>query len=646
MNTYKNLKDYLQLNYKQTIIHGLNEFISKQHDVRNSEAKDLTIHTLSIDVTFPIENLIMTIGVSVSFSDSIDIKFYNIMLGGDITACFSDLHVMAVEDASKDTLQPETVLSLFGLPNVSIENIESEAEKIHHALSTLIPVNKHHKYWFQVAKIKEKYGLKMWPAELPDNCLGQLHFQPSMATIYDPKNLNKPYHNEPIPANTILLNVKYYKNETETYDDVITAAHELIHWNKHQLYIRIIQLLNNNTEPMSCSYNPLILTDDMTQQEKAYFYAEWQANELGFRLAMPKYLIDQAIVEYNNDESVHNPTDVPFSGHYYQNMIYKLSVDFNVPPEIMKLRLRQLGYDFADGTFLSIDGCIYKPFTFKPGSLNENETFVIGKADYEKLLKENKNFAQLIESRKLIYTGCVVCIYSEKYLMPYNIDEKIYFDLSDYARENVDECCIKFSFNNHVYISTPISVYSFKYLCELEDVTYSIIIGGERSLTEDTINKMNVRLQDTAEEREAAIILGEMKDRNINTFDETVKFHKINKGKKFTYAIFAEKANMNEETLKSYVAPKGTKSYRPISSLEDVMRLCNALNLQYYLSKDLIKKAGYALNTDEGKHAVYDCLLHFTNATLDEWDLMLENKGYEKLKCHTERAVDKRPKIW
>ncbi len=225
MKTYKNLKDYLQLNYKQTIIHGLNEFISKQHDVRNSEAKDLTIHTLSIDVTFPIENLIMTIGVSVSFSDSIDINFYNIMHGGDITACFSDLHVMAVEDASKDTLQPETVLSLFGLPNVSIENIESEAEKIHHALSALIPVNKHHKYWLQVAKIKEKYGLKMWPAELPDNCLGQLHFQPSMATIYDPKNLNKPYHNEPIPANTILLNVKYYKNETETYDDVITAAH-------------------------------------------------------------------------------------------------------------------------------------------------------------------------------------------------------------------------------------------------------------------------------------------------------------------------------------------------------------------------------------------------------------------------------------
>ena len=55
----------------------------------------------------------------------------------------------------------------------------------------------------------------MLPAELPDNCLGQLHFQPSMATIYDPKNLNKPYHNEPIPANTILLNVKYYKNETK-----------------------------------------------------------------------------------------------------------------------------------------------------------------------------------------------------------------------------------------------------------------------------------------------------------------------------------------------------------------------------------------------------------------------------------------------
>ncbi len=163
---------------------------------------------------------------------------------------------------------------------------------------------------------------------------------------------------------------------------------------------------------------------------------------------MPKCLIDQAIVEYNNDESVHNPTDVPFSGHYYQNMIYKLSVDFNVPPEIMKLRLRQLGYDFADGTFLSIDGCIYKPFTFKPGSLNENETFVIGKADYERLLQENKDFANLINSGKYVYIGYVICLLDAQYIDTEFTENGVKLALSDYARNHAEKCLLKFKCRN------------------------------------------------------------------------------------------------------------------------------------------------------------------------------------------------------
>lgn len=112
---------------------------------------------------------------------------------------------------------------------------------------------------------------------------------------------------------------------------------------------------------------------------------------------MPKHLVEGAIAEYNNDESVHNPADIHFSGMYYQNMIYKLSWDFNVPKEVMKIRLRQLGYDYADGTFVTVDDCIYPPFTFPQGTLKQNETFVIDRANYERLLRENEEFAELID---------------------------------------------------------------------------------------------------------------------------------------------------------------------------------------------------------------------------------------------------------
>ena len=178
----------------------------------------------------------------------------------------------------------------------------------------------------------------------------------------------------------------------------------------------------------------------MSLKDRAYWYAEWQANELAIRVAMPKHLVEKAIEEYNNDESVHNPADIPFSGMYYQNMIYKLSWDFNVPKEVMKIRLRQLGYDYADGTFVTVDNCIYPPFTFPRGTLREDETFVIDRDNYERLLLDNEEFSELIGKRYFVYTGYVVCYNHPKYIkhkFSHGVTEYV---LSDYAW-NCQEMC-------------------------------------------------------------------------------------------------------------------------------------------------------------------------------------------------------------
>ena len=73
-------------------------------------------------------------------------------------------------------------------------------------------------------------------------------------------------------------------------------------------------------------------------------------NELSIRVAMPKYLVEETIADYEKNHS-----NISHDGLYYQNMICKLSFDFNVPTEIMKKRLRQLGYDYVDGTLLTVD---------------------------------------------------------------------------------------------------------------------------------------------------------------------------------------------------------------------------------------------------------------------------------------------------
>ena len=66
---------------------------------------------------------------------------------------------MIVEEVTEESLQTETVLSLFGLPDVSRDSLEDEAKRIHAVLTARIPTNNKHRYWFPVIKIKEKYNV-------------------------------------------------------------------------------------------------------------------------------------------------------------------------------------------------------------------------------------------------------------------------------------------------------------------------------------------------------------------------------------------------------------------------------------------------------------------------------------------------------
>lgn len=117
---------------------------------------------------------------------------------GQFLKGLSDLSLRNIEEVPESLLQKETILSLFGMDNITSDNIEEKAEELHSQLCSNIHIDKEHKYWFPVVDIKEKYGMKLWPADLPDNCFGRLYLLPSAATIYDPANIYKPYPDEPI----------------------------------------------------------------------------------------------------------------------------------------------------------------------------------------------------------------------------------------------------------------------------------------------------------------------------------------------------------------------------------------------------------------------------------------------------------------
>ncbi len=628
MAQYESLKDYLSLNRKDEILKKANEYFQAHSDVKNNVClKDITIITVScVEEILPTAMVCMEVSAEVYINNnaSASSAYYSILFSGNVLKGFSGLNLISAGEISEKELHEEKIPELFGLPDITCDTLEEESQKIHRILCAIIKKDSEHKYWFPVIEIKEKFKLKMWPAKLDDGVLGQIRFTPSRADIYDIRDMNKCFTDEPIPANVILINSEYYKSHNNRYDDIIVAAHELVHWNLHRMYFYISQLLDDNYQLMNCSSKPIVFDDSMSLKDRAYWYAEWQANELAIRVAMPKHLVEKAIEEYNNDESVHNPTDIPFSGRYYQNMIYKLSWDFNVPEETVKERIRQLGYDYADGTFVTVDDCTYKPFTFTQGTLKENETFVINRENYERLLRENKDFAELIESKICVYTGYVICLNDTKYIKPYWAGKNISFKLTDYGREHADECCLIFKacLKDISKISIPSTIAC---LCKLEDGEYSAEIDNKRVLTEDGINDRKAHEKKKEEKKKVKKILAKMTEYDITTFQQALRFHMAERSIKAS--DMADEIYLKKDTLDGYLTDPSNKKKHRNPSLEAIMVICNILKLEYKLSKDLINKAGKSLVEGNKEHDMYDYLLTITNASLEEWDLYLEAEG-------------------
>jgi DNA-binding Xre family transcriptional regulator len=512
---------------------------------------------------------------------------------------------------------------MFGLPDIAVDTLEEEADRVHKSLYTSVKRNEEHRYRFEPVLIKEKFkksdNMHMWPAELPEECLGQIRFEASSATIYDINDPCTPHPNYPIPANSILLNVKYYRNEIGC-DDIITAAHELVHWEIHRDYMRLLQFLDDRYKVMECKTVPIPLDNNMSPKEKASWYAEWQANELAIRVAMPKHLVEEAIAEYNNDESVHNPADIPFSGMYYQNMIYKLSWDFNVPKEVMKKRLRQLGYDYADGTLVTVDDCFYPPFTFPRGTLKENETFVIDRENYERLLHENSDFSELINSGRYVYLGYAICLRDPKYVTEEKV-ESLEPILSEYARENAHKCLLKFRFRNEK-ASNQSYYYSAFYLNKIPE--YNEIVPESFELCEEDTGLDSTTVAQIKEYNETLDMLNSP---SLSTLANTVVYYMKEK-KKDENTLYKD-AGLTLTALRKIYQGKTKKP-----EMKTVMGLCIGLELDNDECYDLFEKAGYNIREDTLQNRAYRYLFNNTFLGVKECNLILRLFKQEELPIH------------
>lgn len=308
--------------------------------------------------------------------------------------------------------------------------------------------------------------------------------------------------------------------------------------------------------------------------------AEWQAYELSWRIVMPEDDVKIKLEQIRDSDSIKN---------YAEWLRPELIVDdialmYKVSPYVVKIRLRQLGYDFADGTCLEFDGKHYLPFAFAPGSLKQNETFVIDRANYERLLREDKDFADLINTSRYIYLGYVVCLLDPKYLDVEFTEDGVQLALSDYARNHANECCLKFLHKRIVY--DDFSYQGQNYLSNKEKTLsdYIPLIPEELKVIVESFDKKEETLVKPS-------------------FSETLQYYLFGS----TIKIKKENGNYTREANKiidDFVANidlsntiiKGYLDKKSYPKLKTLMMICIELGLDSEKSRELINMAGISID--------------------------------------------------
>lgn len=624
MAQYDNLKDYFQGEHLELITNAIKEHL--EHEVKSDyQIKAPVVRSLvciNDDANFNVE-IELGILADIVEGDKSNNRSFILTITGNLERKFKDINVIDVRNINADDFPKDNLLSQFILPDLlesEVEHIGSEIFATYKKLGV-----------FDDCQVSIERLIKIEPIffsiELDDNCLGRIILTETDVKV-DINNMTVSYH--AIPG-TILLNKKKYVDELDG-SLIITIAHELVHWWFHQRFFKVLLLLGENHVDLKSSTDTVALNDSMTDFQKAICIAEWQANALAMRLAIPQSTVEAVIKRIASDPSTYRDN----AGDRMQACVIEFARIYNVSCFVAKERLRQLGYNFVEGTILEYEENGKKiqaaPFYFKPDTLKNNETFVIYRENYERLLKENKEFAELIEKRYFVYTGYVVCFNHPKFIKLKISNGVIEYVLSDYAREHAEECCYKFKYtyisNHNSFTECTIS----QYLCRLEDIKIPITTDGDKD--NENINAKQIKMifdkikedKKKAEKTKAKMLL-----KNVTTFSDVLRYHK-KQITGLTNSKIENEYGISVDTLKAYVAPKDSKRYRK-PSLENMMLLCHAFRLEYDTAIDFLTKAKTPLDEDDVKHKLYDDLLRLTNAPINVWNEYLTENGFSHLKA-------------
>lgn len=357
--------------------------------------------------------------------------WYTISFTGYLSDGLNMVTITGVDEYSADRFDKNTSLSKYLVPYLYAEDIEKEAEKFlnkycRQALKEPMPI--------PLDELMFNMGLELYEAPLPDNIFGKTYFAEATVDVF-----NEDYEvvSQTIDPGTILLNPNiFFMRNIGSRNN--TVVHECVHWDRHDKFFELQKLLNSDIRSLTCEVTEHVGQKD-TGLEGALQWIEWQANALTPRILLPanttRKKLNEILLRLHIENSERSDSDI------MEEAIEELADFFAVSKFAAKLRAIELGFSQAQGVWNYLNGTYLPSFSFKATALNKDESYIIDirNACYE--ANFDISFKANLEKGDFIYVDYMYCINDEKYVEK-SADGKC--TLTSYARQHVDECCIKF----------------------------------------------------------------------------------------------------------------------------------------------------------------------------------------------------------
>ncbi|MCL1857667.1 MAG: helix-turn-helix transcriptional regulator [Oscillospiraceae bacterium] len=420
---------------------------------------------------------------------------------------------------------------------------------------------------------------------------GQISFSDTKTRVYDLESGKS--RELDVTRGTVLIDPEVFWERSLGCED-FTITHEVVHWEKHRLFADIKRLLHRNYYNAHRCPKPTYIhwNSDSTWSDEEWL--EWHANGIGARILMPKETVAAKIKELKENFSYELLID---KTEFFVVLIDELATFYGTSRLTAKYRLKELGYKAVEN--IQLHEYDYQAYTHE---IDEYKAF------YE--ICESPELHMLVSMGMFAYADRHFVINHEKCV---SVDEDGIPHLTDFAWANLEKCTIKFS-NVRINIKESNRLFS--------DILY-------RGKTYETFQKYNSNDNEAAFEfaRELAadyqVKAPEREKLNI-TFSQRVR--QIIEAKNINEMRFQERTKLSKATFYRLQSEKDKQSF------DTILAFCAGLDLDIFLTQELLGKAGLSFNGGMAHNAYMLAITQFPGKSIDVRNEFLSNLDIKGVK--------------